>query len=241
MVSYAGSGGGGSSGTPSPFYRSGIAPGTSSGAYVKARSSVPTVFRRSAPPAPRPAPRPSYSPPRYNPAPRSYAPQVGSPSSVGRTATGSVRPAAPPPRPAPPPAPPSVQTWLKGDSSYITQQSALARALSDYKKQMSGQQSQYEGQYGLNNTELKKQRETGFTDLENDYASRGLLQSGVYGKAYSDLENDYKRRQTDLDTARANFLANLQTGYGNFQTEQQTTAERARQEALARRAAKYNL
>lgn len=106
---------------------------------------------------------------------------------------------------------------------------------------MSGQQQQYQGQYGLNVQELGKQRETGFKDLENDYASRGLLKSGVYGTAYSDLENDFKRRQTDLDTARANFLANLQTGFGNFQTEQQTVAEKARQEAIARRAAKYGL
>jgi hypothetical protein len=106
---------------------------------------------------------------------------------------------------------------------------------------MGSQRQQYEGQYKLNLGELGNQRTDAFEDLENDYASRGLLQSGVYGSAYSDLENDYKRRQTDLDTARTNFLANLGTGLKNFQSEQGLTAEKARQEAIARRAAKYNL
>jgi hypothetical protein len=117
----------------------------------------------------------------------------------------------------------------------------MKKAMADYLAQMNSQRQQYEGQYGLNAQELGKQRTTGFGDLENDYASRGLLQSGVYGKAYADLENDFKRRQTDLDTGRTNFLANLASGQKNFTTEQQLAMEKARQDAIARRAAQYGI
>lgn len=235
------SGGGSGSGIYTrnrPAYFQGASPPRS-----QAASAIPARPKPSPPkPAPRPAPRPapSWSPPRNTGGGGGYrgAPSVGAPSSVGRSSTGRVAPVAPP---KPPPAPPSLAQWLKGDSAYLTQQSALARALKDYQAQMGSQRQQYQGQYDLNLKELGTQREGAFEDLENDYASRGLLQSGVYGTAYSDLENDYKRRQTDLDTARANFLANLGTGLKNYQTEQSLTAEKAKQEAIARRAAKYNL
>lgn len=244
MASLQGGGGGSAS---SPFYRGGYASGTpGAGTYVKSKaaSAIPKALTKS---APRPAPAPRYNPPpqrSYNPAPqqRSY-PSVGAPSSVGRSSTGRIRPTftAPPPAPKPPPAPPSIDQWLQSDSSYITQQSALSRALKDYIAQMNSQKQQYQGQYDLNLKDLGTQRETGFNDLENDYASRGLLKSGVYGQAYSDLEKDFNARQAALDTARTNFLSNLTTGQKNFQTEQQLTAEKAKQEAVARRAAKYNL
>lgn len=243
MASLQGGGGGSAS---SSFYRGGYASGTpGAGTYVKsssssrsqARSSVPKVFKK-----PAPAPTRTYS---SQPAPRYSQPRpaVGAPSSVGRSSTGRIRPTftAPPPAPKPPPAPPSIDQWLKSDSSYITQQSALSRALTDYIAQMNSQKAQYQGQYDLNLKDLGTQRETGFNDLENDYASRGLLKSGVYGQAYADLEKDFNARQAALDTARTNFLANLTTGQKNFQTEQQLTAEKAKQEAVARRAAKYNL
>lgn len=197
------------------------------GFTAQARSAVPKAFSKPA--------RPSV--------PR--APSVGVPSSVGRSSSGRIRPSGGGGGASAgvvgPPRPPDPNAWLKSDSSYITQQSALARALKDYIAQMNSQKQQYQGQYDLNLSELGTQRESGFEDLENDYASRGLLKSGVYGQAYSDLERDFNARQSSLDTARSNFLANLATGQKNFQTEQQLTAEKARQEALARRAAKYNL
>jgi hypothetical protein len=127
------------------------------------------------------------------------------------------------------------------DAPYITQQSALARALADFQKQQGTAKTQYQGQYDLNLGDLTKQRTSGIADLQNDYASRGMLQSGVYGTAYSDLENEYKNRQTALDTARTNFLANLGNEATNFAGEQRDVLERAKQEAYARRLAKYNL
>ena len=163
---------------------------------------------------------------------------VGAPPSVGRNNMGRVAPIAPP---KPPPAPPSLAQFLGSDSAYIQQQSALARALADYKAQQASQTTQYQNQYGLNLSDLTKQRTSAFGDLENDYASRGLLKSGVYGTAYSDLENDYKSRQTALDSARSAFLANQGLDLKNYQTEQGLTLDKAKQDAIARRAAKYGL
>lgn len=163
---------------------------------------------------------------------------VGAPPSVGRNSMGRVAPMAPP---KPPPAPPSLAQFLGSDSAYIRQQSALARALADFKAQQASQTTQYQNQYGQNLGDLTKQRTSAFGDLENDYASRGLLKSGVYGSAYSDLENDYKARQTALDSARSAFLANQGLDFKNFQTEQGLTLDKAKQDAIARRAAQYGL
>lgn len=167
-----------------------------------------------------------------------FNPAVGAPPSVGRNNMGRVAPIA---APKPPPAPPSLDVFLGSDSAYIRQQSALARALADFKAQQASQTTQYQNQYGQNLGDLTKQRTNAFGDLENDYASRGLLKSGVYGTAYSDLENDYKSRQTALDSARAAFLANQGLDLKNFSTEQGLTLDKAKQDAIARRAAQYGL
>lgn len=158
---------------------------------------------------------------------------------------------APKPRAAPKPAPkpkappkpvvPNANQYLGQDTTYQSQIAQLRKAYTDYVAGQNNEKTNYSNTYALNKRGLNTDRTQAFTGLQDDYASRGLLQSGVYGKAYSDLQGDYSQRQAALDTERTSFLGDLATNLKTFQGDQTTTTTSARQEALARRAAKYNL
>ena len=79
------------------------------------------------------------------------------------------------------------------------------------------------------------------SELENDFASRGLLQSGLYADSRADLTGDYDRRNSALEQAKAQYIAGLTNDLSNFQSEQDLTKQRALQEAAARRAAQYGV
>lgn len=161
---------------------------------------------------------------------------------VGSNSVGNISSVAPPaPAPPPPPAPPSIDQWLSTDNVYKQQTDAAHKALQDYMAQMAGQQNQYGVQYAANAGDLADQRKLAQIDTENDYAGRGLETSGLYLKALADLKNSYDKRQSALDAGRADFLSNLQSGLTNFEGTQQVNANQYRNDAIARRAAQYNL
>jgi hypothetical protein len=153
--------------------------------------------------------------------------KTSTPSSSGRVGTsagGSIAPVA-----AAAPSVPSIDDYLSTDDPYQQQHLALQDALKDYQKQYDLQNSQYGTTYDQNSTALKKNRELSEASLTDDYASRGLMNSGIYNKAFTDLGTDYNNRQISLDTDKANFIANLGLGLTNFQ------------DAINRRAAQYGV
>jgi hypothetical protein len=77
--------------------------------------------------------------------------------------------------------------------------------------------------------------------MENDYASRGLLRSSLYNTDVGNLNKEYGNQYTDLDKQRTAFLDQLAQGLTGFKNEQATQQQNAAQEALRRRAEKYNL
>lgn len=135
--------------------------------------------------------------------------------------------------------PPQVplRQFLGADTTYQGQLSAFQKALADYAANQNTQKTQYLSQYANDARNLGQQRQQDESGLNDDYASRGLLNSGVYGKAFSDLESGYDQRQTGLDTARDSFLAQLASAFNDYKTTQQQDITKAKQDAIARRAA----
>lgn len=199
-------------------------------------------------PAPaRSAPARSVTPaPRYAPAPRRQttpAPRAANTYTPARTSTGSVVSNAGPiggGAPAPP-APPSVDEWLAGDTAYLSTTDALQKALADYQARMNQQKGQYQTEYDTNLSNLGTSREAALADLTDDFAARGLMNSGLFLNSHSELQSDYDARQAALEQGRASFLADLDAAFADFQSEQDLTTTKAKQDALARRAAKYGL
>ena len=215
-------------------------------AAVKAPSAGPTLPKYTMPrtttkkpvvkakATPRRAPAP--------PAPRSYGSSGGGGSStrggsLGSSRGGQISYSTPPP----PPKPPSLADFLKTDSTYSMQQSALEKAKADYLAQQGKTKTQYETSYTGDLATLGENRTAALADLENDYAGRGLLQSGLYADSLATTNNDWNKRQSALEQARAAFLSGLTDDFTNFSQEQTLTLQRAQQEAAARMAAQSGI
>jgi hypothetical protein len=123
----------------------------------------------------------------------------------------------------------------------MQQSAALQKAKQDYLAQQGQSKTQYMTNYTGDVDTLKKNRTESLGDLENDYASRGLLQSGLYADSMSDMNTDYDKRNSALEQAKAAFLSQLANDLTNFSSEQGLTLTKAQQEAAARRAAKYGV
>lgn len=159
------------------------------------------------------------------------APKTTRPS-VGNSSSGTVAPIA-----TPTAAPMSVDDWLAQDTTYKSQQDQLAKAWSDYQAQALQSENQYRTGYTADADKLKTARTQAGSELESDYAARGLLGSGIYAKAYTDYVNDYDARQKALDTGLSDFLANLTSQKQNYKSDQDLQAEKAKNDAINRRAA----
>jgi hypothetical protein len=180
---------------------------------------------KAKPPAPTTMPStPTYSGGGYS----------GGSGGVGISSSGQVSNVAPAPIP-------SINQFLGADAGYQSQLAAIQKALADYQAQMGTQTNQYETNYASNLNQLGQDRTLGLADQQNDYTGRGLLHSGLYGKAAGDLTTQYDTKQADLGRARSDFLANLGLDFNNFKSQQDITGQRAKQDAIARRAAQYGV
>lgn len=165
----------------------------------------------------------------YQPA---TTPRVSTPRpSVGNTPGGQIAASLP----APVAAPVSVEDFLAKDTAFRSQQSAYQKALADYAAQMQAEQGKYNGEFSAQTKQLGLDRQEGTTNLRDDYASRGLINSGVFADALGDLNTKFDTSAADLERAKQAYMDDLTTGQTNFKTTQQTLLEKARQDALNRR------
>jgi len=147
--------------------------------------------------------------------------------------------AAPAPRPPAPPAPPSIEQFLRGDTAYMGQEAGLKAGMDQYNTDYNQRQAQYGTEYGMNKDNLAKALTEANTGMTDDYASRGMLNSGTYGTAYADQQTEYNGRQTALDNARNQWLAEQLSGQTAATSESALSGQKARQDAINRRAAQY--
>lgn len=161
------------------------------------------------------------------------------PSSPPPSSSKQIVPPAPP-KPVPPP-PPGNATFLRSDSTYQKQMAAYAKALADFQADQGLARTDYETGYQQNFRDIGLAKGDAAESLENDYASRGLLKSSLYNTALGDLNQQYQNQYTDLSKQRTGFLDQLGQELGKYKNEQSVQQQNAMQEALRRRAEKYNL
>lgn len=170
--------------------------------------------------------------PTYNP------PQVSRPA-VGSTSKGTVAPSVPAPAPAPPPM--TLDQWLAKDTAYLSQKNSYDKALKDYAAQDAAERNKYNTEYNSSLGKLNVEKGDAQTALNDDYAARGLMTSGLYADALNDFQNNYTTRQGDLERARQAYLGDLTTDKTNFTTQQQLELQRAKDAAAARRTTQLGL
>lgn len=136
---------------------------------------------------------------------------------------------------------PSASDYLGKDSTYLAQQAQIQKALADYRAQMGQQEDQYNGDFASRVNDFGIRKTQAVTDQGDDYASRGMYVSGLYGKANSDLLGQFSRQAADMEAAKANWFAGVNNDYANYQDEQGIAMTKAKQDAMARRASQYGL
>lgn len=230
MAQYAGGG----SGSTRPTNKQGPAvkaPTTKTGGYK------PTV-----------GPRGITAVPAGNASSRGYSPQRGGVASggysggyaasgggLGSSRGGQISSSVSPPRP------PTLSDFLASDSTYNQQISALDKAKADYAAQQGLAKTNYLTGFTGDLSKLKQSRTDALSDLENDFASRGLIRSGLYADNLADVNKDFDTKQSDLNTAKAQFLAQLASDLSNFTSEQTISRTKAKSDATARRSSGFTI
>lgn len=169
----------------------------------------------------------SYKAPSYSSG-NSYRPASGS------TSSGIITPTVPKPV-----IPKFDQAYLTGDTAYQQQSLAFKKALEDYASQSQADMGNYNTEYNASLDKIGKDQTLNAQALKDDYASRGLLNSGVYADAFNSFNSDYDAKRADLERAKAAYTTDQATAQGNFKTEQKLLLDKAYQDALNRYNDKY--
>ena len=160
---------------------------------------------------------------------------------------------------APPPPPMPTASDALSTPDYMAAEAALRNAQELFRSEQEANKSRYNIDFGkaIENlgwiqdpsgaggkwdegdllTSQGKETASGraFSNQLNDFASRGLLQSGLFATQRNALQNELAQKLASTEQSRSRFLEDLTGKERNFMADQ----ERARQDAL--NAAKQNL
>lgn len=136
---------------------------------------------------------------------------------------------------------PDIEAYLAGDQMYQSGMSELMKALDMFRAQAGHQRGTINSAFDTAMGRMGQERDRSLKTIEDDFASRGLVNSGLYGKARDDYNTEYNSRVGDLNTDRQNELNALGFEEQNFTGLNQSEGARLRQEAMARRAERYNI
>lgn len=143
----------------------------------------------------------------------------------------------------PPKAPsaPSINSYLGTDSIYQDVLRGGKRTLQDFLSDLGRRRGEAGTQFNTTLASMSRDRDQQLQALKDEFASRGLIQSGLYGQEQGRFQEQFGQQMTALQQQQAGLLADLLSQETNFKREQQLAQEAAKQEALQRRAAKYNI
>jgi len=139
------------------------------------------------------------------------------------------------------PGNPSVNKYLGGDSAYQSQLSQLTKQLEQFKSSNLKQRDYLKQDFGTAQDRMKMQRTDDQERLQSDYASRGMVNSGLYTGAVGDYDKKYQQQLGDLSTDKQRGLSDLIESLQQYVTGNQSAEQNAKQEAIRRRAAQYGL
>lgn len=136
---------------------------------------------------------------------------------------------------------PSLSAYLGTDSTYQNAVRGGNRTLADYLSELTRRRGEAGTQFTQTKASMERDRVQQLDDLRNEFASRGLIQSGLYGEEQGKFQQKFTDQQTALGQQQAALLADLLGQEKNYRRENDLATEQARQEALLRRAQKFNI
>lgn len=160
----------------------------------------------------------------------------GGGGSIGRAAGNAVKSVA-----TKAPSVPSLAAYLGTDSAYQSAISGGKRSLADFLSELNRRRGEAGTQFDMTNASMERDRTQQLDDLRQEYASRGLINSGIYGDQVGLFEKQFGEQKNALAQQQASLLADLLSQETNYRRENDLATQQAKQDALARRAAKYNI
>lgn len=154
-------------------------------------------------------------------------------SSGGGTSSGGIASGTP--------GAPSISSYLGTDSTYQQAVSGGKRSLNDFLSELTRRRGEATTQFGQTTASMEHDRVQQLEDLKNEFASRGLIQSGIYGEEQGKFQQKFTEQQTALQQQQAALLADLMSQETNYRRENDLSTQQAKQEALLRRAQKFNI
>lgn len=155
------------------------------------------------------------------------------PSAPAAAMSGPIAPVAPPP--------PSLEEWLNMDAGYQQQLRDFANALAQFNADVTRRRGDLEMNFGNSKKAMEDQKVKDLDLMEDDYGARGILRSGLYGKAVTDYNTEFGNRMTDLQTQQNQALGDLTSEQNRYTSQQELQKQAAREDAIRRRAAQYGL
>lgn len=234
---------------------------TASSAPAKPASRQPAPAKAAPPPSRQSAPAKTNTSYAGTAKPVSYgsSPAVSAaPSSVssfggggigGGGAVADVAPVAPPV--------PTTETITipdaMADPTYQQQQTELARQMADFRAQQDLADAQYTGSYNQTTRKLGRNGDKWDPTLQNgqygetvnananDFAGRGLYNSGEFAKSASNIDADFNSRLGEIDRARTDFKDTAALTARNMESQQEAVKQQALAQAVASIAARYGV
>lgn len=148
---------------------------------------------------------------------------------------------SPPAATVAPDAPPDINQWLGSDLAYQDYASMAGKNQSDFLSSLTSRRGNEATTRDQALRNLAEQNPKNREALQEEYASRGLTESGIYGNALTDLSNQYAKSQTDVGSTYTKSMADLTEEEQGYNAEAAAQLSAARQAAIRRRAAKYGL
>lgn len=140
---------------------------------------------------------------------------------------GKPKPAAPDPN--------NQATWE--DADYLATDNYLKRTLADFLARQQTEKGRTGTDYASAQRDMGQQKERDTSDIREDFAARGVLNSGVYGTRLGEYNEDYNNAFAELTRRYNDQMKDFEDALLQFQRDQDFTREQSKLAAIERRAA----
>ncbi len=139
------------------------------------------------------------------------------------------------------PKAPSLAAYLGSDSVYQSAINNRNRSLTDFLSETGRRRGEATTQFNQTKGSMERDRDQQLDAIRQEFASRGIINSGLFGEEQGRFQQTFAEQLNALQQQQTALLADLLAQEKNARREGDLTAEQARQEAIARRSAKYGL
>lgn len=136
---------------------------------------------------------------------------------------------------------PGINQYVNSDPYYQQGVGELNRVLRQFKQSNMGSRADVYDAFKTASQRMGDERGKALSSLKDDFAARGILDSGLYAGSVNDYNKEYTNRTTDLTKDRTDQLSNLGEEFANFQGLNRSKVADLKLDAIRRRAERYGI